>query len=215
MTRFRDQSLGHYVFENLMAAGANIEVFWGDITKPEMIRPEDMLGFDRIVNLAGITLNQPIDEFSLDDTEKVLMTNVAGAMQLTSKYSNSSSEPRAIFHIGSIGGRKVMTNCSAYSASKAALDHYVHCAAYEAKTDNMAVISIDPPNLLDTPMTRKVQHGLRENRGMSQEQINAIYAGAAHPKDVGAFIADMVMKPYSQLRLISGENIVLGQSDHR
>jgi NAD(P)-dependent dehydrogenase (short-subunit alcohol dehydrogenase family) len=216
MTRFRNGSLGHYIYNELESLNTpilpiDVDVFWGDITDATLTAI-DM--YDRVINLAGITLNQPVNEFNRGDSAKVLYVNMLGAMNLTSKYSHHT-EPRAIFHIGSIGGRKVMTNCSVYSASKAGLDHYVHCAAYECKKNNMAVISIDPPNLIGTPMTRKVQDGLINNRGMSQDMVDKIYADAADPRHVAAIIVQMVLQPYEQLELISGENIVLGKSDHR
>jgi NAD(P)-dependent dehydrogenase (short-subunit alcohol dehydrogenase family) len=219
MTRFRNGSLGHYIYDELESLNTpilpiDVDVFWGDITDEGLLKAEEMSLYDRVINLAGITLNQPINEFNMADSIKVINVNMLGAMNITSKYSHHT-EPRAIFHIGSIGGRKVMTNCSVYSASKAGLDHYVHCAAYEGKKNNMAVISVDPPNLLGTPMTRKVQDGLINNRGMSKDMVDKIYADAADPRHVAAIIVQMVLQPYQQLELLSGENIVLGKSDHR
>ena len=131
-----------------------------------------------------------------EDIYEILTVNMLGAMQLTAEYAKDcqkNNKTGAIFHIGSIGSRKVMTNCSAYSASKAGLAHYIHCAGYELKSIGMKVIGIDPPNLLGTPMTQKVQDGLINNRGMSLEQVNKIYADAADPFIVGKVISRLVL----------------------
>ena len=213
MTRHKEDSLGYYIQRHLERGGCEVTVMQNNVL--ETFDFTNLGSFDRVINLAGKTLNQPISEFDCDESEEVILVNLLGAMNLTAAYAKHRHKGGVIFHTGSIGGRKVMTNCSAYSASKAGLDHYVHCAGYELKKQNIYVVGIDPCNLLGTPMTVEVQRGLVENRGMSQEQVDKIYADAGDTERVGKLYADMVMMGSTVLELLSGENIILGKSDHR
>jgi len=176
--------------------------------------PEDLGTYDAIINTAGITLNESVLQHNLRNARQVFDVNVIGAMTLTSEYAKSRAELSPgngglIVHIGSTGSRKVFTNCSAYCASKAALAHYIQCAGYELKSQNIVVLGVHPGNIKGTNMTKKVQLDLQVNRGMSQDKISEIYKDAHDPYDVATFIINLLNMP---LLDISGENFYLGQS---
>jgi NAD(P)-dependent dehydrogenase (short-subunit alcohol dehydrogenase family) len=215
ITRFRDGSLGHYIREYLTfnngAAFHDIDMMDRNL---EFAGSYDLGSYDRIINVAGITLNQPVIEYDFDQSRRVFKTNVLDAALLTSMYANKRVVNGAIIHISSIGARKNMTNCSMYCASKAALDAYIRCAGYELK-GNIAVIGFNPPNIAGTPMTERIKEDLKINRGMSQEQVDNIYKDAANPSTVASVICRHVLSPMAGLHLMSGENIYMGKGDHR
>lgn len=185
-----------------------------DITDTETY--PDLSQYDFVINTAGVTLNQPVGEMSWEDSTRLMNINLVGAAMLTSEYAKArNGENSVVVHVGSIGARKVMTNCSLYCASKAGLAQYVSCAGYEMRKKNMAVIGVHPANLVGTPMTQRVQTDLMENRGMSEEQVSGIYKDAILPSDVAFFIVSLYRFQHTGLMAMSGENYFLGNGDHR
>jgi NAD(P)-dependent dehydrogenase (short-subunit alcohol dehydrogenase family) len=166
--------------------------------------------YDIIYNCSGITLNEPVISNNFVDMQKVMDVNITGAMLLTAKYAQDrqpTGKGGVIIHIGSTGSRTVFTNCSAYCASKAALAHYVKCAGYELKSKGICVIGVHPGNIAGTQMTSNVQMGLTQKRGMSQEQVDKIYAEAHDPVDIATFCVNLMAMPLFDM---TGENIYLG-----
>lgn len=170
----------------------------------------DLSQYDIIYNCTGVTLNEPVISNNFQAMQKIMDINITGAMLLTAKYAQdraNTGEGGIIVHIGSTGSRTVFTNCSAYCASKAALAHYVKCAGYELKSKGICVIGVHPGNIAGTQMTAAVQHGLIQNRGMSQEQVDKIYSEAHDPDDVAQFCVNLMAMPLFDM---TGENYYLG-----
>lgn len=171
--------------------------------------PTKLGDYDVVYNCSGITLNEAVLQHDHDNAKKVFDVNVIGAMSLTSEYAKqriAKKKGGIIFHVGSTGSRKVFTNCSAYCASKAALAHYIMCAGYELKKDRIIVMGIHPGNMSGTQMTANVQLELQKNRGMTPEQIEAIYAEASDPADIASMMIGMLTFPVYDM---SGENIYI------
>ena len=216
LTRVRNESLSGKIVEMLKAPDNRmIDLYalpctW-DITELNTY-PSNLGEYDGIINTTGITLNEPIIKHNLYNARQVFDVNVIGAMTLTSEYAQSrikaSAEGGFIIHIGSTGSRKVFTNCSAYCASKAALAHYIQCAGYELKKNNISVIGVHPGNINDTQMTNQVKMDLKLNRNMSNEEITKIYEDAHSVYDVALFIINLLSMPMAD---ISGENFYMGR----
>lgn len=215
ITRFRTNGVGDYLHKELVGLGHEVDMLKGDIDDPDTYATVDLSQYDRVVNVAGLTLNEPVKQMDTYNSERVISVNLLGAMMITSKYAQQRGKDGAIFHVSSIGSRKVMTNCSVYSATKAGLSHYVSCAGWELKGDNIAVVSFNPANILHTNLTNDVQRGLRENRGMSQEQIDAIYKDALNPEVLAKYMVRTIGATQPEVMMISGESIFLTNSDHR
>lgn len=215
ITRFRKKGVGEYLYNELVKQGHEVDILHGDINDPEIYNHVDLTSYERVINVAGVTLNQPVTQMDYKDSNKVVSVNLMGAMMLTSEYAKQRVEDGAIFHISSIGSRKVMTNCSVYSATKAGLSHYISCAAWELKGSKIAVVGFNPTNILDTSLTLNVQKGLRENRGMSQEQIDAIYKDALDPKVLAEYMVRTITASTPEVMMVSGESLFLTNSDHR
>jgi short-subunit dehydrogenase len=135
--------------------------------------PDNLDEYDVVINTSGRTLSQSVLQHNQTDATAVFEVNVLGAMTLTTEYArartsynriNNHNFPSVIIHIGSTGSRTVFTNCSAYCASKAALAHYINCAAYELKSENVYVVGVHPGNMIGTHMTQIVQNSLKTER---------------------------------------------------
>jgi NAD(P)-dependent dehydrogenase (short-subunit alcohol dehydrogenase family) len=212
LTRVREESLSGKIAEMLNnPENKFIDVYalpctW-DITDINTY-PGDLGEYDYIINTSGITLNESVLQHEPNDARKVFDVNIIGAMNLTSEYARVRDGEGVIIHIGSTGSRKVFTNCSAYCASKAALAHYIQCAAYELKEERISVIGVHPGNMKGTHMTKLVQRDLQVVRGMKSEQIQNIYKDAHDTYDVASFIVNLLSMPFAD---ITGENFYLGQ----
>lgn len=215
ITRFREKGVGEYLYNELTKQGHEVDVLLGDINEPATYEGLDLTSYDRVVNVAGVTLNQPVIQMEYEDSSKVISVNLLGAMMLTSEYAKQRIEDGAIFHISSIGSRKVMTNCSVYSATKAGLSHYISCAGWELRNNKIAVVGFNPANILNTSLTLDVQKGMRENRGMSQEQIDAIYKDALDPEVLAKYMVRTITATTPEVMMVSGESLFLTNSDHR
>lgn len=77
--------------------------------------------------------------------------------------------PKTIIFIGSMAHKTVLNGSSSYCASKAALMHYVRCAAFELAPKGWRIFCINPGNVLDTPMTKKVINGIKHLHGLDDE----------------------------------------------
>lgn len=213
ITRVRPQSLSGHI-AGLLIDREDFQVdampdSW-DITDLSTY-PSNLGDYDIIYNCTGITLNEDVLHATYTEMQRVMDINIVGAMALTSAYANARIAQKLggiIVHVGSTGSRTVFTNCSAYCASKAALAHYVKCAGYELKPHDISVIGVHPGNLAGTQMTKNVQLGLINNRGMSQEQVDKIYSEAHDPVDVAQFCVNLMAMPLFDM---TGENYYLGK----
>jgi NAD(P)-dependent dehydrogenase (short-subunit alcohol dehydrogenase family) len=211
LTRVRPESLSGKIEELLIDYTrkhiiiCEMPEMW-DITDLDTY-PMDLCEYDVIINTSGVTYNESIQQHTIDNARHMFDVNVIGAMNLTSEYAKQREKNGLIIHIGSIGARKVFTNCSGYCASKAALAHYIQCAGYELKTNNISVIGIHPGNIKDTRMTNKVRSDLELNRGMTRQQVEDIYKSAQDPYDIASFIISFLDMPCKN---ITGENFYLG-----
>ena len=74
--------------------------------------------------------------------------------------TKDNKEVKRIIIIGSMAYNNVLNGSSVYCATKAAINQYAKCAAYELAKYGYLVTVINPGNVLDTPMTTKVKEQL-------------------------------------------------------
>lgn len=99
---------------------------------------------DILINNAGILINKPFTQTTIDEWRTVFETNVFSQLKLTNFLVSylSKSKVAHIVNIGSMGGYQgssKFVGLSAYSASKAALANITECLAEELKPLNIKV----------------------------------------------------------------------------
>jgi NAD(P)-dependent dehydrogenase (short-subunit alcohol dehydrogenase family) len=104
-----------------------------------------------LVNNAGATWAQPIDEYTEDGWDKVMKVNLKATFLLTQallpllRKAATADDPARIINIGSIDGiLQPSYESYAYSASKAAVHHLTHNLAKHLAKDNINVNAIAP-----------------------------------------------------------------------
>ena len=106
---------------------------------------------DILINNAGASWGEPIDEYSEQGWDKVMDTNVKGVFFLTQKLlpllrkSGTSEDPSRVINIGSIDGIKTgLFDAFSYGPSKAALHHLTRVLAASLVKENIIVNAIAP-----------------------------------------------------------------------
>jgi NAD(P)-dependent dehydrogenase (short-subunit alcohol dehydrogenase family) len=110
--------------------------------------------FDRLdvlVNNAGVSWGEPIDDYPDHAWDRVLDTNVRGVFELTQatlgllRASASAEDPARVINVGSVDGiRPPLMETYAYSASKAALHQLTRHLAKRLAAEQITVNAIAP-----------------------------------------------------------------------
>lgn len=103
-------------------------------------------GIDCLINNAGVTSFRRVENTSVDDIEKIIETNLLGAiytikaiLPLMIKQNRGT-----IINILSVVTEKIFTQSSAYSASKAGLKAFTQVLREEVRKYNIRVINVYP-----------------------------------------------------------------------
>lgn len=97
---------------------------------------------DILINNAGILINKPFMDSSLEDIASMFQTNVLAHAQIIQNIVPLMPEGSHILNIGSMGGfqgSSKFKGLAAYSSSKAALAVLTECLAEEFKTKGIRV----------------------------------------------------------------------------
>lgn len=97
---------------------------------------------DVLINNAGVLINKPFMETSLEDFAQVFQTNLLGHVNMIKHIVPMMKKGGHIVNIGSMGGYQgsaKFAGLSAYSASKGALATLTECLAEELKDRNIKV----------------------------------------------------------------------------
>jgi NAD(P)-dependent dehydrogenase (short-subunit alcohol dehydrogenase family) len=148
----RDMNALSTAAAELRGTGADVDVFQADITDENDVRrvEHDVLSrfghVDILVNNAGMNVRKPMEEFSLEEWNCVLATNLTGAFLMCRSfvpqmkgrgYGRIINLTSTMSHV-SIPGR------SAYSASKAGLLGFTKALALELAAEGITVVAISP-----------------------------------------------------------------------
>lgn len=97
---------------------------------------------DILINNAGVLINKPFLETSMEDFAKVFQTNLLGHVNMIQHIAPLMSKGSHIVNVGSMGGFQgsaKFPGLAAYSASKGALATLTECLAEEFKGQEIKV----------------------------------------------------------------------------
>jgi short-subunit dehydrogenase len=116
----------------------------------ETVGPVDIL-----INNAGIEIHRTFADYSLEEIQSVLVTNLLSAIELTRLLLPSMLERRGghIVNIASLAGKKGVAYSSIYSASKAGLIMWTDAIRQELAGTGIQVSAICPGYVCDAGMT--------------------------------------------------------------
>ncbi|MFB6708776.1 SDR family oxidoreductase [Streptomyces sp. NPDC056333] len=105
---------------------------------------------DLVVNAAGVMLPNPVDEGRTDEWQRMLDTNVAGALRIIRAFTPdlvaAAAEGRTadLVNISSIGAHITFPDYAVYGATKAALSHLSASLRTEFSPRDVRVTNIEP-----------------------------------------------------------------------
>jgi 3-hydroxy acid dehydrogenase/malonic semialdehyde reductase len=134
---------------------------------------------DILVNNAGLALGvEPGDRMNLNDTERMVNTNLVGAIALVTGIAPQMRSRNAgdIVNISSVAGTDHYAGGAIYCATKAALDAYSDCLRMDLVDTDIRVIIINPGLVSGTEFSFVRFNGDSEKAAQPYQGINCLTA---------------------------------------
>ncbi len=161
---------------------------------------------DLVVNAAGVMLPNPVDEGRTDEWQRMLDTNVAGALRVirafTADLVAAAADGRTadLVNISSIGAHVMFPNYAVYGATKAALTYLSASLRTELGPRDVRVTNIEP-GLTDSELAGHVDNA--ELSGQLDGMFDAL-GGLSSDE-----IADLIAYTTSRARHINLRQLVV------
>jgi len=161
-------------------AGGDARVFQADVSNEEQVRnlERDVTGafgkVDILINNAGINIRKPLIEFTLEEWQRVLDTNLTSVFLVCRSFipHMKGAGYGRIINMASIMSWVSLPGRAAYSASKTALLGVTRALALELAADSITVNAISPG-----PFATEMNTTLMQNPEINQQVISKIPLG--------------------------------------
>ena len=139
------------VVRSIKAAGGKALAIKADAANTEAVRLAiaktigALGGFDILVNNAGVGIIAPIEQFSLEDFDKLIAVNVRGLFVATQEAARHMREGGRIIHIGSTHSERMpFVGGSVYALTKAAVAGFTKGVARDLGPRGITVNNVQP-----------------------------------------------------------------------
>ena len=160
--------------------GGEAVVFTADVTDEEQVRELEQCVRERfghvdiLVNNAGMNIRKPLAEYTLDEWNTVIDTNLTSVF-LVSRSFIPMMKGRGygrIINLASMMSHVSLPGRTAYSASKAAMLGVTRALAQELADDGITVVAISPG-----PFATEINTALIENPELNKQFLSNIPLG--------------------------------------
>ncbi len=150
-----------------------------------------------VINSAGIAMDRPAVETSVDDFRRILDVNLTGTFIVcreAARHWLATATPGAIVNISSVSGLVGNKGRVAYGASKGAVNLLTYILATELGKDEIRVNAI-APGAIDTPLSRAVHTD--DVRAQWHERIPQRRYGSS--REIAASVAFLISEEASYI----------------
>lgn len=159
---------------------------------------------DILVNNAGINIRKPLAEFTFEEWQSVIATNLYGPMLCSKAFIKAmvAQSYGRIVNIASMMARVALPQRTAYCASKAGLVGMTRALALELAPHKITVNSISPG-----PFATEMNTPLLNDAALNAEFVSRIPLGRwGRVEEIGTLVAFLVSEPAG---FITGADIVI------
>ena len=186
----RDEDQLQVTADEVAAKGGSARIFRADVAEEAQV---DMLSrmvshemgpVQILVNNAGMNLRKPITDFSLEEWNRVVNTNLTSVFLMCRAFvpQMKGRGYGRILNLASIMAHVSIAERTAYSATKAALLGLTRALALELARDNITVVGISPG-----PCATEMNKPLIENPEINAQFLSRIPIGRwGKVEEVGA-----------------------------
>jgi 3-hydroxybutyrate dehydrogenase len=168
---------GALIAEDIRAAGGTAGSVGGDVSNPDDVSTMVADRVDILVNNAGVQHVAPVEEFPLEQWNRLIGVMLTGAFLLTRAVVPEMRRNGwgRIINISSVNGKRGDPGKAAYCSAKHGLIGLTRVVALETATDGITVNAICP-GLIDTPFIQNQLAGLAAMHGFTtDEALEEIY----------------------------------------
>jgi 3-hydroxybutyrate dehydrogenase len=166
------------VAAEIRSAGGDASAVSGDISNPADVRAivDGLLAshgrVDILVNNAGIQYVSPLDDYPLEQWNRLLGVLLTGPFLLTKAVlpAMRAQQWGRIVNISSINGKRGEAGKAAYCSAKHGLIGLTRVTALETGTDGITANAICP-GAVDTPLIQNQLGDLAKLHGISKEEV--------------------------------------------
>jgi NAD(P)-dependent dehydrogenase (short-subunit alcohol dehydrogenase family) len=194
----------------ISASGAEARVFRADVADEQQVATLErevisaMGGADILINNAGINVRKPLVDFTLEEWNRVMTTNVTGVFLMCRAFipHMRGHGYGRIINLTSIMSHVSLPGRAVYSASKAALLGMTRALALELAPDGVTVVAISPG-----PFATEMNTPLMQNPEINQQFISKIPVGRWGNVDEVGKLAAFICSPHAGF--ITGTDILI------
>jgi len=166
--------------ETAAECGNDAAVFLADVTDEQQVRAledgvrERFGHVDILINNAGMNIRKPLVEYTLDEWNTVLDTNLTSVFLVTRSFipMMRGRGYGRIINLASMMSHVSLPGRTAYSASKAAMLGVTRALAQELADDGITVVAISPG-----PFATEINTALMENPELNKQFLSNIPVG--------------------------------------